>query len=388
MRRSEAFLAEGQRLSLTGSFSWRVDTDEITFSGELHRIFELDRDAPVTLGLIGARVHPEDIPLLSHKIELARGGSDDLDYEIRLRMPDGTVKYVRTIAHRIRHPDGRLEYIGAIQDVTERRLSEEALGKIRSELAHVTRITSLGAMTASIAHEINQPLAGIVTNAGTCLRMLAADPPNVEGAIRTAQRTIRDGNRASEVVTRLRALFTKNTSMTDTVDLNEATREVITLSFSELQRAGVILRPEFADGLPPVTGDRVQLQQVILNLLLNASDAMSGVIDRPRQLVIRTEPEEGDHVRLTVQDAGVGIDPQLVERIFDAFYSTKSGGMGIGLFVSRSIIENHNGRLWAEPNDGPGAKFLFSIPRLPDSVMSVRSPEPRNASQSGVVGNQ
>ncbi len=376
LRRSEAFLAEAQRLSLTGSFSWRVDTDQISFSGELQRIFELERDAPVTFELIGARVHPEDVPLLSEKIELARSGISDLEYEIRLRMPDGRVKYVRTIARGIRRQDGRPEYIGAVQDVTERRLSEEALGKIRAELAHATRITSLGAMTASIAHEINQPLAGIVTNASTCVRMLAADPPNVEGALRTAQRTICDGNRASEVVARLRALFAKNTTMTDTVDLNEATREVITLSFGELQRAGVILRPEFADGLPPVTGDRVQLQQVILNLLLNASDAMSGLIDRPRQLVIRTEPEEDDHVRLTVQDAGVGIDPQHVERIFEAFYSTKSSGMGIGLFVSRSIIENHNGRLWAEPNDGPGAKFLFSIPRLPESVMSVRSPDP------------
>ena len=217
-------------------------------------------------------------------------------------------------------------------------------------------------MTASIAHEVNQPLSGIITNASTCLRMLAADPPNVDGARETARRTIRDGNRASDVITRLRALFGKKDATTGPVDLNSAAREVIALSLSELQRSRVVLRTEFADDLPLVMGDRVQLQQVILNLVRNAADAMSNVDDRPRQLVIRTERDENDHVRLTVQDAGVGFEPQDAERLFDAFYTTKSEGMGIGLSVSRSIIERHHGRLWAAPNDGPGATFSFSIP--------------------------
>jgi len=220
-------------------------------------------------------------------------------------------------------------------------------------------------LTASIAHEVNQPLAGIITNAGTCLRMLAADPPNVDGARETARRTIRDGHRASDVVTRLRALFAKKDANTESVDLNEATREVIALSLSELQRNGVVLRPELAEDLPLVTGDRVQLQQVILNLLRNASEAMSTVDDRPRQLLIRTERDEGDRVRLTVQDAGVGFEPQAADRLFDAFYTTKNDGMGIGLSVSRSIIESHHGRLWATLNDGPGATFSFSLPRGP-----------------------
>jgi PAS domain S-box-containing protein len=255
----------------------------------------------------------------------------------------------------------------------ERRLSEEALSKVRSELAHVARAQSLGVLTASIAHEVNQPLSGIITNANTCLRMLAADPPNVDGARETARRTIRDGNRAADVVTRLRALFSRKDATTEPVDLNEAAREVIALSWSELQRSRVILRPELADILPPVTGDRVQLQQVILNLLLNATEAMSSVNDRPRQLVIRTERDEGDRVRLTVQDAGVGLDPQGADKLFEAFYSTKSGGMGIGLSVSRSIIESHHGRLWAAPNDGPGATFAFSIPRAPDGVTNAHS---------------
>jgi signal transduction histidine kinase len=218
-------------------------------------------------------------------------------------------------------------------------------------------------MTASIAHEVNQPLSGIITNASTCLRMLAADPPNVEGASETARRTLRDGNRASDVITRLRALFGKKSSTSESVDLNEAALEVIALSLSELQRNRVMLRTELADDLPPVAGDRVQLQQVILNLFLNASDAMSGVDDRPRQLVIRTERQEDDRVRLSVQDTGVGLEPQALDRLFEAFYTTKSGGMGIGLSVSRSIIDSHQGRLWAAPNDGPGATFSFSIPR-------------------------
>ncbi len=255
----------------------------------------------------------------------------------------------------------------------ERRLSEEALSKVRSELAHVARAQSLGVLTASIAHEVNQPLSGIITNANTCLRMLAADPPNVDGARETARRTIRDGNRAADVVTRLRALFSRKDATTEPVDLNEAAREVIALSWSELQRSRVILRPELADILPPVTGDRVQLQQVILNLLLNATEAMSSVNDRPRQLVIRTERDEGDRVRLTVRDAGVGLDPQGADKLFEAFYSTKSSGMGIGLSVSRSIIESHHGRLWAAPNDGPGATFAFSIPRAPDGVTNAHS---------------
>jgi signal transduction histidine kinase len=199
--------------------------------------------------------------------------------------------------------------------------------------------------------------------------MLAADPPNIDGALETARRTIRDGHRASDVITRLRSLFGKEDATAESVDLNEATREVIALSSSELQRSRVMLRPELADDLPPVTGDRVQLQQVILNLLRNASDAMSGVEGRPRRLVIKTQLDDDDCVRLAVQDAGVGFGPEVVDRLFDAFYTTKSDGMGIGLSVSRSIIERHRGRLWAAPNDdGPGVTFSFSIPRGPERV--------------------
>ena len=205
------------------------------------------------------------------------------------------------------------------------------------------------------------------TNCSTCLRMLTADPPNLDGVRETARRTMRDGNRASAVIARLHALFSKKDTTIEMLDLNEAVREVIALSLSELQRHRVILRPELADNLPLVTGDRVQLQQVILNLLQNASDAMSTVDDRPRDLLIRTEREEGDWVRFSMKDAGVGFDPQTMDKLFEAFYTTKNDGMGIGLSVSRSIIESHQGRLWATRNEGPGATFSFSIPCRTDT---------------------
>jgi PAS domain S-box-containing protein len=373
LRRSEAFLAKGQRLSLTGSFSWKVATDEITWSEQLYRIFEFDQSVPVTLERMGTRVHPDDIPMLNDMIERARAAVSDFEYGHRLLMPDHSIKFLHLTAHGVRDNQGRLEYIGAVQDVTQRRKSEEALAKARSELAKVARVTSLGVLTASIAHEVNQPLSGIITNASTCLRMLSADPPNVEGARETARRTIRDGNRASDVITRLRTLYSKKDLSPESMDLNEASREVTSLSLSELQSKRVILRLELADDLPPVIGDRVQLQQVILNLLRNAADAMSGVEDRPRELLIRTECDEGDRVRLSVKDVGVGLTPQAADKLFEAFFTTKSDGMGIGLSISRSIIKAHRGRLWAAANDGPGATFAFSIPCRRESLADAET---------------
>ena len=253
--------------------------------------------------------------------------------------------------------------VAFVLDLTERKRTQEALSRAGAELAHVSRVTALSALTASIAHEVNQPLSGIITNANTCLRMLDATPPNIDGARETARRTIRDGNRASDVITRLRALFSKREFTLESLDLNETAREVMALSSNDLQRNRIILLSELADGLPVVTGDRIQLQQVILNLLRNASDAMADVHDRPRQLLIKTEREDGGRVRLSVRDAGVGLSPQSLDSLFDPFYTTQSGGMGIGLFVSRSIIERHQGCLWAEANQGsPGATFVFSIP--------------------------
>jgi PAS domain S-box-containing protein len=381
LRRSEAFLAEGQRLNLTGTFSWRLDTGEITVSHQFYRIYEFAHDEPVTLERLASRVHPEDLAMMTDKLEQARRGNAHLNYEFRLLMPNASIKYLRMVAHAIDGEEGWPEIMGAVQDVTERRLWEEALGRLRSELARVARVSSFGALTASIAHEVNQPLGGIITNASTCLRMLAADPPNVEGALETAHRMIRDGLRASDVITRLRALFSRKETARELVDLNEATREVIALAMSDFQRRKVVLRTQLADSLPKVQGDRVQLQQVILNLLLNASEAMSGIGDRPRQVLIKTERDALDSIRLSVQDAGVGFEISGVDKLFEAFYTTKSGGMGIGLSVSRSIIEYHRGHLWAELNDGPGATFIFSIPgrhgesATAESSIATQTPE-------------
>jgi PAS domain S-box-containing protein len=372
LRGSEAFLIEGQRLSRTGTFSWNVLTNEVSWSEELYRICEIDLEIPATLELLRTRVHPDDLAMFN---EIAARGIDngtDFEHEHRLLMPDRSVKYLHVTAHATRDSEGRLVYIGAAQDITQRRLAELAAASSRSELASVLRAASLGALTASIAHEVNQPLAGIITNASTCLRMLDGNPPNIDGARETSRRTIRDGNRASDVVTRLRALFKKKEVATETLDLNDAAREVIALSLSDLQRNRVLLRYEFAENLPQVNADRVQIQQVILNLLRNASDAMSGVDGRPRQLLIKTESEMAGSVCLTVRDTGIGFAPEAADRLFESFYTTKEDGMGIGLSVSRSIIEAHRGRLWATGNDGPGSTFAFSIPCINRPIPSVR----------------
>jgi PAS domain S-box-containing protein len=385
LRRSEAFLAEGQRLGQIGSYSWHPATDQIAWSAELYRIYELEIGVPVTIELIRSRVHPEDVTLIEKMkiVDQARDGGNAFEWQYRLLMPNHSIKYMHAIGHATLDQDGQLEYIASVQDVTAQRLAEEARDKAQSELANVARVMSLGALTASIAHEVNQPLSGIITNAGTCLRMLATDPPQVEGARETARRTIRDGNRMSEVIARLRALFRKKEPTTESVNLNDAVLEVIALSIVELQKNRVMLCPELADDLPFITGDRVQLQQVILNLLRNGSDAMSTVEDRPRQLVVRTERDDSDRVRLTVQDVGIGFDPQAADRLFDAFYTTKGDGMGIGLSVSRSIIERHHGRLWATLNDGPGAAFSFSIPRTSEGL--ARADNMRSIQENAVT---
>jgi PAS domain S-box-containing protein len=316
-------------------------------------------------------VHPDDLPGLAAIWQQVLASERRGEAEARLRRSDGEYRWFLFRVEPLRDEHGQVvKWYGINTDIedrkraeTESRIAEEALSTARSELAHVARVTALGALTASIAHEVNQPLSGIITNASTCLRMLDDHPPNLDGARETARRTIRDGHRAAEVIARLRALFTRKEPILEPLDLNEAAREVIALSAGELQRNQVMVQPDLAGDLPPITGDRVQLQQVILNLLRNASDALAGVDDRARHVLIRTEKDGADRVRVTVRDTGVGLERQGLDKLFDAFYTTKPDGMGIGLSVSRSIIERHHGRLWAEPNDGPGATFSFSIPR-------------------------
>jgi FixJ family two-component response regulator/signal transduction histidine kinase len=362
LRQNQAFLAEAQRLSSTGSFLWRVATSEIVWSEQTYRIYELDMECPVTFERVGTRIHPDEAAWFAELVAGAARSGDDLEFEHRLLMPDDSVKYLHVVAHATRNRHGQLEYLGAVQDVTDRRRAADALDQLRSDLAHMTRVSTLGALTASIAHEVSQPLAGIVTNAGTSLRMLADDPPDLDGARETARRVIRDAGRAADVIERLRRLFERTGRSTEAVDLNDATREVLAIAAGELHRAGAVVRLALAADLPPVSGDRVQLQQVILNLVRNAAEAMRAVEGRSRQLTVRTALGSGDQVRLAVEDVGPGFDPRDAGRLFDAFYTTKGEGMGIGLFLSGSIVEGHGGTLSATLNDGPGATFVCALP--------------------------
>jgi PAS domain S-box-containing protein len=297
--------------------------------------------------------------------------------ETVLRRKSGTRVPVSLICVPVPSNEGGKAAYVICRDMTDaKRLEEEQrrYHEIQLELAHANRVATLGQLSASIAHELNQPLTGIMTNCSACLRMLTSNPQDLDGAREVVRRTMRDGDRASKVIARLRALFSNKEPALEPVDLNEAAREVVALSLGEIQNSRVILRTELADELPRVSADRVQLQQVVLNLLQNALDAMNAVDDRPRDLLIRTERDESDSVRLSVKDAGVGFPPHTMNKLFDAFYSTKNAGMGVGLAVSRSIVENHHGRLWAALNDGPGATFSFSVPIRPCPSSGLTSP--------------
>jgi PAS domain S-box-containing protein len=322
--------------------------------------------------------------------ELLDGKRDQFNFEKQYRRKDGHLIWVRINVSLL--PGGGeapRNVLGIVEDISERKAAEETLQQTQMRLSRAAEVATAAELSASIAHEINQPLSGIVTNASTCLRMLDANPPNLQGARETARRTIRDGNRASEVIARLRALFSNKKTTIEQVNLNEAAREVIALSLNRIQKNRVALRVDLASDLPLVTGNRVQLQQVIVNLLQNGLDAMSTVDDRPRQLVVRTERDEGDRVRLSVQDAGVGFDPKVANRLFETFYTTKSDGMGVGLSVSRSIIQRHQGCLQATPNNGPGATFSFSIPRCQtDLAILDVNPTPAATETQNIVRNQ
>ena len=364
LREALAQLSEAQLLSKTGSFTADIQQDRHHWSDEFYRIFEIDRATPPRLDAVRDRIHPDDLPVFNTEMQRRLEGAGG-DFNFRVLTPNGGLKHLRGVSQVIEHVEGRPIFMGTIQDITESKVAEEALNQARSELAHVARVATLNAMTASIAHEVSQPLSGIMTNANTCVRMLAANPPNLAVAAETARRTIRDANRASEVIQRLRAMFSTKAPSMETADLNDLAREVIALSMGELRRANALLETDFADDLPQVKVDRVQLQQVILNLLLNAADAMAGVEERPRTLLVQTSLDDDGSIKLLVRDSGTGIDPAIIERLFEAFYTTKAKGMGVGLSISRSIITRHGGRLWAEDNQGPGATFSFSIPGAP-----------------------
>ena len=362
LRRSEAKLAEAQRVSQTGSFVWNVSTGERFGSKEFFRILGFDEPRSVTFEMVLQRAHPEDRAFVEETIDRATRDEKDLDYEHRLLMPDGSVKYVHVVAHAIRDQADRLEFIGAVVDVTATKQAEEKLHKAQMELAHVTRVTTLGELTASIAHEVNQPLTAVVANADAALRWLNRETPDLAAARRSVEWVIDDSNRANEVIRRVRSLAKKTDLEKMPLDLNQVVKEAIALVRRELNSHRVSLQAELAPALPGVFGDRIQLQQVIINLLVNGIEAMQSVTGRPRELAIRSSQDEIGQVRLSVTDCGVGISAENVNRLFNAFFTTKTNGLGMGLSICRSIVEAHGGRLSAGGNDGPGATFQFVLP--------------------------
>jgi PAS domain S-box-containing protein len=362
LRQSEAYLAQAQRLSLTGTFGWRIATGENTWSTETFRIFGYEEASSATVDMVLARTHPEDRAAVQKAIDRATIDQNDYDHAYRLMMPDGSVKYVHAVARATRDASGGIEFVGAVTDVTATKRAEEKLHKAQAELAHVTRVTTLGELTASIAHEVNQPLAAVVANAEACLRWLNRETPDLAGARRSAEWVINDGIRASEVVRRVRALAHKADVEKVPLDLNNIVGEVVALVQRELASHLVSLRTELAAALPKILGDRVQLQQVIINLVMNGIEAMQPVTDRPRELVIRSRQEEMNGVLLSVTDRGVGISAENANRLFNAFFTTKSSGLGMGLSICRSIVEAHGGRLSASGDEGRGATFQFVLP--------------------------
>ena len=383
LRRSEAYLSEAQRLSRTGSFGWDISSGKFHCSQETLRIFGYDPATELTLELVLQRTHPEDRSLVRQVIDRVSFERQGFDSEYRLLMPDGSVKHLRVVGHpSIEGEGGNFELVGAVTDITEGKRAEEAVQQAQTELAHVTRVTVLGGLSASIAHEINQPLAGIVTNGNASLRWLAGDSPNLAEAREAIRRIIRDGKRAGDVISRMRALFKKVPVTRERLNINEAIEEVLLLTQSELQRNHVALHVELANDLPLIWGDRIELQQVMLNLLINAVDAMNGVGEGPRELWVSSQkvtqvPGQSEEVMpgdkglgaskstrvlIAVRDSGPGLDPKVLDRLFDAFYTTKPRGLGVGLAISRSIIEGHRGHLWAMANAPRGAVFQFVLP--------------------------
>ena len=361
LQRSEGHQADAQSLSRTGSFALNFAKGEYAWSDETYRIFEYDRALTPTVELVRARMHPDDFNAWRASYEERQKSLVNIDIQYRLLFPGGRVKHIHALAHPVKRPGGQVEYVGALMDVTATKQAEDRLQEAHAALAHVTRVTTSGELVASIAHEVNQPLAGIVTNGEACLRWLGREEPDYKEARSAVERMIADGRRAGEIIRRLRALSRKDSLQKAPLNLNSVVKEAIPLVRRELINNRVFLQLDLAPGLPVFKGDKIQLQQVIINLVLNAIQAMSAVSGRPRNLCIQSEPYKDTGIRLTVRDSGTGIAAENLERLFKAFFTTKEGGMGMGLSICRSIVEAHGGVVWAANNDGFGASLGFIL---------------------------
>jgi PAS domain S-box-containing protein len=366
LRRSEASLTEAQQISHTGSWRWKVGTGEVSWSAEHFRIFAVDpATTQPSYATFMERVHAEDRHAFEQALDRAVRERSRFQHEYRVVLPTGSVKHLQSVGLPEITASGDLEFVGTVMDITERRRSEEALRSAQTELARVARLTTMGELVASIAHEIKQPLGAIVANAEASLRWLNRETPNLDRTRQTVEAIIKDGNRAGDVIQGIRALAMKSGPHPTEFDINGAIQEVLALARSDLQRHGVVLHTELSAEVPPVFGDRVQLQQVLLNLLTNGIEAMNAVTDRPKVLAITSKPAEPGWVLVAVDDSGTGLDPTTADRIFDSFFTTKPSGMGMGLSICRSIIDAHGGRLWMSPRLPHGTAVRFTVPTAP-----------------------
>ena len=363
LQRSEAFLAQGQRMSHTGTFGWNVSSGEIYWSEETYTIFEYDRAVKPTLESILQRIHPDDRDFAQQNIDRATNESVSLDFEHRLLTPGGSVKYLHVLARAGETSSGTLEYVGTVMDVTERKRAEkerERLLQLQADLAHLSRVTTMGELTASLAHEIKQPISAAATDAKTCLRWLGRDEPDLAEARDAVLRIVKDVTRATDIIDRISALVKKATLQSELVDVNELIREMIVLLRSETNLYSISIGTELAEDLPKAMADRVQLQQVFMNLMLNAIDAMKEMTGR-NEVIIKSNVDNGQ-LLISVSDSGMGLPAEHAEKIFKAFFTTKPNGTGMGLRISQSIIESHGGRMWAANNSPRGASFYFTLP--------------------------
>jgi len=366
LRRSEAYLAEAQRLTHTGSWACNIFMRKIRHSSEEHsRLYGFDPDKGMpSFEEFHQRIHPEDRGRVIETLERAGRAGKDCESHFRIVLPDGTTRYVHGVGHPVFNASGDLgEFVGILMDVTERRQADEErerLRQVQADLAYLSRVTTMGELTASLTHEIRQPITAALTNAKTCLRWLGRDYPDVEEARETASRMVNDVTRAADIISRISLLFKKGALQRELVDVNELIREMIVLLRSEANRYSISIRTDLAENLPKVMADRVQLQQVFMNLILNGIDAMKETSGRS-ELTIKSETDHGQ-LLISVSDTGVGLPPEQAEQIFKAFFTTKDNGTGMGLPISRSIIESHGGRLWAAGNSARGATFQFTLP--------------------------